>query len=350
MPVDVAMPVITEVGEYGVVTAWFVDEGGSCTEGQLIAEVQAEKIAEEVHAPQAGFVVDRVAINDPIPQGDPICRVAETVEKAPPTSVAPPTGAAPVERSTVIASPAAKRVAKELGVDLATVKGSGPDGRITEADVTAAASGGSGGAAMGGLRQVIARNMRRSHTETAPVTLFTTVDLGPRLPGRLTATIVRVAAKTLADHPHLNGTRQGDVFTPAATAQVALAIQTDDGLVAPVIRDPASRTVEEIAAIVEDLAGRARERRLEASDYEGGTFTVTNLGGQGIDGFTPIINLPQVAILGVGAARQVPVAADGEITIGYQMVLSLTFDHAFVDGAPAAEFLRSVATALTATG
>lgn len=347
MAVDVAMPVITEAGEEGVVTAWFVDEGGACTEGQLIAEVQAEKIADEVHAPRGGFVVDRVAIGDPVHQGGPICRIVETVETPAPRPVSPPTVPELREGSMVTASPAAKRVARELGVDLATVRGTGPGGRITEADVTAAAGGGVAPAGMTGLRQVIARNMRRSHAETAPVTLFTTVDLGLSLPARLTATIVKVVAETLADHPHLNGTRSGDVFTAAAVAQVAVAVQTDEGLVAPVVRDPAGKTVEEIAADVEDLANRARARRLEASDYEGGTFTITNLGSYGIDGFTPIINLPQVAILGVGAARQVPVVVNGEVVIGYQMVLSLTFDHAFVDGAPAAEFLRSVATALS---
>jgi pyruvate dehydrogenase E2 component (dihydrolipoamide acetyltransferase) len=199
---------------------------------------------------------------------------------------------------------------------------------------------------MTGLRAVIARNMRRSHTETAPVTLFTTVDLGDVIPSKLTARVVKISAETLVAHPALNGVRDGDVFMPAAGAQVAVAIQTDDGLVAPVVRDPAQRSVDEIAAAIEDLADRARSGRLEAPDYAGGTFTVTNLGPYGTEGFTPIINLPQVAILGVGAARRVPVVRNDTVSIGHQMVLSLTFDHAFVDGAPASAFLAEVAERL----
>jgi pyruvate/2-oxoglutarate dehydrogenase complex dihydrolipoamide acyltransferase (E2) component len=346
--VDVLMPVITEEGEEAVVTAWFVDDGQPCTGGQLLAEVQAEKVADEVYAPAAGFVVERVGINDPVHQGRPICRIAD--EASAPTS-APAAGAAPAAgeaRSPTPASPAAKRVARELGVDLASVTGSGPGGRITEDDVRAAA-GGAAGAGLSGLRAVIARTMRRSHAETAPVTLFTTVDLGPQRPDRMTARAVRAAARALVDHPMLDGHRDGDTFTPASTTVVGVAIQTDDGLVAPVIRDPAARSLDEVAEAVADLADRSRTKRLTAADFEGGTFTVTNLGAYGVDGFTPIIDLPQVAILGVGAARRVPVFADDDsVVASHQMVLSLTFDHAFVDGAPAAEFLRSVAAALGA--
>ena len=128
---------------------------------------------------------------------------------------------------------------------------------------------------------------------------------------------------------------------------MALAIQTDEGLVAPVVRNPVSRSTEDIADEIRDLVERASARTLTAEDFEGATFTVTNLGSYGIDGFTPIINLPQVAILGVGALRQVPVVDEsGSVATGYQVVLSLTFDHAFVDGAPAAAFLHQIGEAL----
>ena len=339
------MPVVTSAGEEAVVTAWFVDDEQACTAGQLLAEVQAEKVASEVSAPEAGFVVDRVAIGDPVRQGDPICRIVDSLGVTDASSER--TGdARPSPKSGVRASPAAKRVARELGVDLNVVEGSGPEGRITEGDVRAAVDG-SGSDGMSGLRSVIARNMRRSHTEAAAVTLFATADLGPSLPEHLTATVVAHVAAVLAGHRQLNGTRVGDVFTPSPGVGIALAIQTDDGLVAPVVRDPSSRSVNEVHAEIQDLAERARARKLTAADYEGGTFSVTNLGGYGVEGFTPIINLPQVAILGVGGARRVPsIDRNGEVCVSHHMALSLTFDHAFVDGAPAAAFLQEVRSSL----
>lgn len=344
MATDVLMPVITASGEEAVVTAWFVDEGDACTPGQLLAEVQAEKLSAEVESTEAGYVVDRVAVNEPLPQGSPICRIVDSVEEseASPTPTREREGGA----ARVVASPAAKRVAKEAGIDLAAVSGTGPGGRITEADVRAAM--GKGPVAATGLRAVIARNMLRSHAETAPVTLHSNVALGNEPPSHLTARVVKAVAEALADHPHLNGYRdEQGVFVPATTAQVAVAIQTEDGLVAPVVREAASRTVEELAEAIRALADRANSKKLEVEDFSGGTFTVTNLGPYGIDGFTPIINLPQMAILGVGTARRVPmIDADAAVTTGYRMVLSLTFDHAFVDGAPAAVFLQQVGESL----
>jgi pyruvate dehydrogenase E2 component (dihydrolipoamide acetyltransferase) len=340
---EVLMPVITASGEEAVVTAWFVDAKGSCTEGQLLAEVQAEKISAEVEAPGAGYVVDRVAVNDPVPQGGVICRIVETVEQSEPEDEVP----SPEKASArgVVASPSAKRVARELGVDLAALTGTGPGGRITESDVRSAAGG--DGRKSGGLRSVIARNMRRSQAETAAVTLHSTVDLGEEAPSQITATIVKAVAETLPAHPLLNGRRDGDVFHAADKAQISLAIQTEAGLVAPVVRDASDRTVEDIATTIQDLAERARAGNLTAEDYEGGTFAVTNLGAYGVDGFTPIIVLPQVAILGAGALRRVPALDDaGGVSARHQVVLSLTFDHAFVDGAPAAEFLQRLGATL----
>ena len=336
------MPVITAEGEEAVVTAWFVDEGQACAEGDLIAEVQAEKVADEVRATSDGYVVNRVVIGDPVPQGGAICRIADSVHQ--PAEAPPPPRMSAVTPVSVVASPAAKRIANELGVDLAEITGSGPGGRITQEDVEAAARPISSTTS---LRAVIARNMRRSHAETAPVTLFARTDLGNQIPRNLTAIVVKVAAEALADHPSLNGTRDGDDFTPAAPAHVAVAIQTADGLVAPVVRDPAAQTVEDVAEAITELAGKASAGALTAVDYEGGTFTVSNLGAFGVEGFTPIINLPQVAILGVGTARPTPVFdASGAVTRGHEMTLSLTFDHAFVDGAPAAAFLHDVVGAL----
>ncbi len=342
------MPVLTQEGEDGVVTAWMVDEGGSVRAGQLIAEVQVEKVAAEVEAPIDGVVRGLVAINQPVPQGRPICTIheAETGETAPPAS-SPAPATVPLASDRPLASPAARRVAGELGVDLAVVTGSGPGGRITEADVVAAAGAAGAAVEMVGLRAVIARRMRESRATTAAVTLTSTVDFAAEPPQPITAAVVAAAAATLADHPALNGTRQGDLFLPAPTVHIALAIQTDQGLVAPVLRDPAARPVAELAEAIAALAERARQGELAAADFEGATFSVTNLGGYGVDGFTPLINPPQVAILGVGAIRTVPgFDAAGSVVPTRRMTLSLTFDHAFVDGAPAAAFLRDLGARL----
>lgn len=343
MPTDVAMPVVTQAGDDAVITAWFVDDGQACRQDQLIAEVQAEKVAMEVLAPIDGYVVNRVAIGDPVAQGSPICQITETPAASAPAEPAETPASVPEE--VIRASPAAKRVSRELGVDLAVIVGSGPGGRITERDVREQSTASAG---FRGLRSVIARNMRASHAETAPVTLFTTVDFGTEAPEDISALIVKTAAEVLRHHPQLNGTRDGDHFTPSASANIAIAVQTEEGLVAPVITEADSKSVDSIVGSVKDLAQRARSKTLAAADYEGGTFTVTNLGPLGVDGFTPIINLPQVAILGVGALRRVPAFdAGGGVVVSHQLVLSLTFDHAFVDGGPAAQFLRDLVVALT---
>lgn len=344
--IEVLMPVITEHGDDGVVTAWFVDEGSHVAPDQLIAEVQAEKVAQDVRAPEAGIVRDRAGINDPVPQGAPICVILDETEDAVRPPQAPQAAAAPSASPSgdrIMASPSARRAARELGVDLAGVTGTGPNGRITEADVRAAAGPALPAVGMTALRATIARNMRRSVAETAPVTLMTTVEVTPQSERPMTAWIVRATALALRDHPALNGSHDGDRFTSAAAANVAVAVQTSEGLVAPVVRDPAGSSIEEVAAEIARLAEEARARKLTATDYEGATFTVSNLGAYGIDAFTPIINLPQVAILGVGALRVVPgFDQSGAVVARHVMTLSLTFDHSFVDGAPAAEFLATI--------
>jgi pyruvate/2-oxoglutarate dehydrogenase complex dihydrolipoamide acyltransferase (E2) component len=341
MAVDVLLPVVSAAGDDGVVTAWMVDEGARVKAGQLIAEMQAEKVATDVYAPADGVVRGLVAVMEAVPQGGVICRIEEPKEGA--AEPAPP---AP-EPGRPMASPAARRVAAELGIDLTRLTGTGPGGRITEGDVRAAAAapgaGGPDGIRLSGLRATIARNMRASHAGTAPVTITTTADVTDTVPPQITAWVVRAAALSLLKHPHLNGTADGDTFYPSTTCHVSLAIQTDDGLVAPVVRDPARRSTAEVASMIAELAERARSRRLAATDYEGGTFSVTNLGPQGIDAFTPIINPPQVAVLGVGTVRRVAgFDSYGSVAPREQMVLSLTFDHSFVDGAPAAAFLADL--------
>lgn len=188
-------------------------------------------------------------------------------------------------------------------------------------------------------------------TEVAPAavsTIFTTIALGAKIPANITAKVVRAASQVLLDHPSLNGTREGATFAPSPSAQVAVAIQTDGELLSPVVRDPAAKSVDEVANELRDLAARARTHSLSSLDLEGATFSVTNLGGWGVDGFTPSIDPTQVAALGIGAARRVPVvAADGSLAVAVQLTLSLAFDPAFVACGPAASFLQQLASTLS---
>jgi len=341
------MPIVTEAGEDAVVTAWFVANGDGVEEGQLIAEVQAEKVAQDVESPAAGTVEGCVEINHPVPQGGAICRVVPGAEG----TVAEPraaTGVAEARPKRRPASPAARRVARERGIDLATVDGTGPGGRITEEDVLAATAAGPEASPMVGLRAVVARNMRSSHAETAPVTIGATAVIPDEASDHLTARVVRAVSVALEAHAVLNGVRDGDAFVAANDARICIAIQTAAGLVAPVLRDVTGAAPEEITDRIEVLAARAEAGALDAADYEGGTFTVSNLGAWGVQWFTPLINLPQVAILGVGAMRTVPaIHSDGSLVVAQrELPLSLTFDHAFVDGAPAAAFLADVVAGL----
>ena len=343
MPVDVAMPLLSEDDEEGIVTAWMVDAGSHVEAHELIATIQVEKVAADVEAPVSGIVRGLVDLNDPVRQGATICTIYDIGEEESPGAIVGSESGPSREPVRLLASPSARRVAREHGIDLATVEGSGPGGRITQDDVAAAAAGRTAGEELTGLRAVIARNMRESVHTTAPVTITMTFDVTDSLPDRITARIVKATAVALMRHGILNGTREGDRFVPGGSPNIALAIQTDDGLVAPVVRGPANRSLEDVAGEVDMLAQRARSKLLSAEDYQGGTFTVTNLGPFGVGAFTPIINLPQIAILGVGDIRVVPgFDAHGAVVPRREMIMSLTFDHAFVDGAPAAAFLADL--------
>jgi pyruvate/2-oxoglutarate dehydrogenase complex dihydrolipoamide acyltransferase (E2) component len=349
---QVLMPTVTEPGGAAVVTAWFVDDGDTVERGQLIAEVQAEKVSQDVEAPVDGTIDGCVPINEPVAQGDPICSLVSdgSATRGGGTAAAAAKPSPPGERPP--SSPAARRLARELGIELSAVVGTGPGGRITEQDVLGGVRTPEDvipavGTPMIGLRAVVAANMRRSHRETAPVTLTTSARLPDDASTRITARVVRAALHGLTRHPHLDGTRDGDRYVPAVVTSIAVAIQTDAGLVAPVLGDLTGSSTDEIADRIDSLAVSARHGSLEAADFDGGTFTISNLGAQGIEWFTPIINLPQIAILGVGAFAVVPRFDDDGVVVPSRLLpLSLTFDHAFVDGAPAAAFLASVVGAL----
>jgi pyruvate/2-oxoglutarate dehydrogenase complex dihydrolipoamide acyltransferase (E2) component len=344
----------------------------------------------EVSAPADGRVAELlVAQGDVIAQGAPLA-VIEAAEAAgvaalapPAASVQPTGGLPPVVASTgAPASPAARRLARELGVDMATVAGSGPGGRIVEADVERAASAGPaapapspaapGAGSVAGLRpgwrveplpllrRTIGDRLLASVQATAQLTITAEADFTDlaaaveaatartgRPHGILGATI-RAAAIALRDHPALTAAWVADGLAFPDRIDVGCAVALADGLVVPVLRDPASRTIAEIEAEVGDLAARAREGRLEPPETAGACFSVTNLGAHRIDAFTPLLNPPQTAILGLGRARLRPAVVGGTIVPRRLAVLSLTFDHRVVDGKPAAAFLDALLVLLEA--
>lgn len=278
------------------------------------------------------------------------------------------------------ASPRARRAAKQLGIDWTALGGTGRGGRIRERDVQAAAASGatnSGEAAerakerstsLSPLRRTIAERMAASARTTASVTLTTKADAANLLNLRrqfkaaaaspdaaahgavtpsITDLLVKLAAGALVRHPRLNSRWERDRIVEPAGVHIGVAVDTEAGLLVPVIRDVQNLGVKQIAARSQELIEKARSRKLAADDMRGGTFTITNLGSFGIDAFTPIINLPETAVLGVGAIRREPVVSpDDRIVPGDVLTLSLSFDHRVVDGAPAARFLQTLVAAI----
>ncbi len=277
--------------------------------------------------------------------------------------------APPPAPPSILATSAARRLAQERGVDLGRVRGSGPGGRITEQDVlafgaapttTAAPSAVPPASAPGaariipftGMRQAIAENMVQSLQQMAQVSLMTEIDVSElvRLRGQLKADfeltytdlLVKAVARTLKAHPLLNATLIGDEIHQLEEIHIGVAVALPDGLIVPVVRNADRRTVPELAEETRRLAQAARDGSLAVDEASGATFTITNLGAYGVDGFTPIINPPEVAILGVGRIVEKPVIHHDQIARRSMLTLSLTIDHRIVDGAPGAAFLNAL--------
>jgi len=283
------------------------------------------------------------------------------------------------ERPAAVVTPRAAKRALQEGVDLRAVKGSGAAGRIREQDVIAARRGGSrqpegqaptppppwstGALSAGreiplsGLRRTIAQRMTASKTLTAPVTLTTHVDatalvsLRERLKAEASLEepapsysdiVIALVAGLLKKHPALNAQWAEDRIIQANTVNIGLAVDTEAGLLVPVVRDAPSLSLRQMAIRTRDLIERARQRELTTEEMSGGTFTVSNLGGMGVDAFTPIINHPECAVLGMGRITREPTIEVGQLVLRSRMWLSLTFDHRIVDGAPAARFLDAL--------
>lgn len=266
------------------------------------------------------------------------------------------------------ASPRARRVASELGIDWRRVRGTGREGRVREKDVRGYQAGPSTATSganvfVSSRRRTIASRMLASRTQTASVTLTTRIDatnlVGLRQQFKQSANgslipsysdiIMKLVALTLQQHPMLAARADGDGWiTPETSADihVGFAVDTEGGLVVPVVRDAGRLGLFELAKTSLGLIEKSRSGSLTVTEMQGGVFTITNLGSFGIDAFTPIINLPETAVLGLGRIRREPTVVDDQIVARDQLTLSLTFDHRIVDGAPAARFLQTVSQAI----
>ena len=277
-------------------------------------------------------------------------------------------GPAPTESTRLKASPLARRLAKEFGLDLASISGSGPDGRIVRDDVLQATDeipahvfrtepAASEVIEFSGIRKIIAERMTLSVQTNASVTLHTEVDATTLVELRglfneelqkrdinLTYTdlIVKIVANALREHPRINATLTDDGIHLLTDINIGVAVALEDGLVVPVVRNVDKIGLAAISEQIKTLAEKARSNQLTPGEMQDGTFTLTNLGNFGVDTFTPIINPPECAILGVGRIVKKPVVHNDEIAIRHMLTLSLTFDHRVVDGAPAAQFLQTV--------
>jgi pyruvate dehydrogenase E2 component (dihydrolipoamide acetyltransferase) len=413
--IEVPMPKLSMTMEEGELIAWVKQEGDQVRAGDVIAEVNSDKVEMEVESPADGTLVRHAAAEgDVVPVGAPIATLATEAEDllggllgpaegtaggdgngagsatAPAGEAAPaaapepepaPTGDGP--RPVV---PAARRRATELGVDLATISGTGPDGLIRVADVEAAARPAAptptptpaaapaapapaAAAAdveevpLSAMRRVVARRLVESMQSAPHFYLTVTVDaeplfafraelnrqLAPRdedLKVSVNDLIVKACAVLLRANPDLNVSFGGDKLLRHKRVNVGIAVAVDGGLVVPVVRDADQKALTQVAREAGELIGRARAGKLAGDDVGGGTFTVSNLGMFGIEQFTAVINPPEAAILAVGAALPEPVATDEGVEVRRRMRLTLSIDHRALDGATGAGFLQQLKTTL----
>jgi pyruvate dehydrogenase E2 component (dihydrolipoamide acetyltransferase) len=415
----------------GTIVRWLKQEGDAVTEGEPLVEVEAAKVTSEVEAEVSGVLARiLVAEGETVPVRTPLCLIGiadeviasaeaptKPVESAtgastlmPPVASSQPTvqvtpvarrmakdhgidlsqvrGSGPggrivtedVQRAideaarpvppgtastTVQVIPAARRLAKEHGIDLGQVQGSGPGGRITVEDVQRVIAAAAQPAPsvppaspagqifpLTGMRGAIARRMHQSLQTSAQVTLITEVDVSALVQLReelkqqfaLTYTdlVVKAVAQALKEHPRVNAWIEGEQIRLVQAIHIGVAVALDEGLIVPVVRDADRKSLREIAQETQRLALRAREGTLSRDEVMGSTFSVTNLGMYGIDAFTPIINPPESAILAVGRINEKLVRVPQGAEWRHVMTLSLTFDHRAVDGAPAAAFLQTI--------
>lgn len=402
MPI-VTMPKLSDTMVEGTLVKWVKAKGDKVEVGDILAEVETDKATMEMEAFDEGTLSELyVAEGGTIKVGDKIALIlaeGETADTAPaaqstqtaekPKASAPaattplalaPRAAAPATTGRTKASPLARKIAATRGVNLSSIAGTGPGGRIVKKDVESAPAGGGGGVAspatpsiraahgiageekiiaLTGMRKSIAERLLASKTQIPHFYLSVTMDGGPLMALRkelnamaekdggqkLTVNdfILLAAARATAEVPKINAAYDGDAIIEYAEVNLAVAVAIEDGLITPVIKKANTLTLREISAQMKELAAKARGKKLKPEEYQGGTITLSSLGGYGIDSFLPIINPPQSFILGIGAIIKQPVVNEqDQLVVGHRLVISGSGDHRVVDGAVAAEYLNAL--------
>jgi pyruvate dehydrogenase E2 component (dihydrolipoamide acetyltransferase) len=398
MPFNFVLPDLGEGITEGEIRKWVVKEGDAVREHQTVVELETDKAVVEVPSPRKGRVLKLNKKEGEIAKvGEVLMMIAEegeaAEEKKPLLEEKPPEERKPVEKEreerpksvsvvgvlpeeeeeTVLATPAVRALARELGVDLAKVKGTGPGGSITKDNVTAAAGpkekktevlyGPVERIPLRGIRRTIAKNLIMSQKTTAFVTGMNEIDITelwelrekekrPLLEKGVHLTFfpffIKAVIHALAEHPMLNASiddEREEIIVKKYYA-IGIAVDTPDGLMVPVVKDPSKKTILELALEIQDLSIKARERKIKIEEMKGGTFTITNYGHFGGYFATPIINYPESAILGTGMISERPWVKNGQIMIRKILPVSLTFDHRLTDGVDASLFLSKVTSYL----
>jgi pyruvate/2-oxoglutarate dehydrogenase complex dihydrolipoamide acyltransferase (E2) component len=369
MAYEFKLPDLGEGLTEGEIARWLVVEGQELAEDDPLVEIATDKTTVEIPSPAAGTVTRiLVAEGEVVPVGTVLVVIggdgaegaAAEAEAPPPAPRAEPAPVLEPESASVSqsqgrvqATPLVRRVAADLGVDLAELRGSGPNGRITEEDVRNAAEGGLVSDShklqagerrepVRGVRRRIVEHLTRAHREIPAVTFVEEADLTDVDTARLVPLALEAAAAALVEFPELNARLEGDEIVYLDRCDIGVAVQTEAGLVVPVVRDCRSRSLDDLGAEVARLAEAARAGTLTPEELRGGTFTVTSAGKLGGLFVTPLVNHPEVAILGLHRIGPRPVVRDGEIVIRNMGNVSVTFDHRVVDGARAAAFTLDV--------
>src|SRR5215831_14221465 len=438
---EIQMPKLSDTMTEGTLVAWKKKKGDQVSAGEVLAEIETDKATMEWESPEDGTLAEiyvqeggKVNVGDKIafvrgegeeapkqqaseqkkekkqqtaeekekkPQSEtqkPAPAEAEQKETAPPqqkgveAAVSPAPSEAqqqkaqPKERPAgeprVKASPVARRIAAELGVDLSTVKGTGPDGRITETDVRGAVKSVAAGVDRGGaklptktpapvkpgesariqlsgMRKIIAQRLVESLGPVPHFYLTIDVNAGPLMEAReelksagegedaakitVNDLVLKAAVMAAVKVPRVNASFDNDAIVQYAEVDLGVAVAIEDGLLTPVIRAAQDKSLREISSLAKDLAHRARNKRMKPEEFQGGTFTVSNLGGMGIDSFSAVINPPQGFILAVGKVTKTPVVDDcDQVMVGHRMSITMSCDHRVIDGALGAEYLKEL--------
>jgi len=388
---EVKLPRLGQGMEAGTITKWLKSEGDTVAKGEPLFEIDTDKVTQEVEADYAGVLLKIELASGEAPVGQTIAWIGKKGEKiqaaakppAPqkvsdtsaPAATAPETKASDTNKVSdtsssnggrIKASPLARRIARERGIELSSLQGTGPDGRIVAEDVErgqASAPKGTPAAVPSGeiesvpltkVRKTIARRLTAAWQ--APVFQLTVSadmtranhlvararELNPDVRVTVTDLLAKVCAQALMRHRDVNVQYSEDALLKFPTANVGIAVAAPQGLIVPVLRSVERLSLAEVAQARGEIVDRARENKLTTQDLEDGTFTISNLGMFGIEQFVAVINPPQAAILAVGTTVDTPVARDGEVVVRPMLTMTLTVDHRAVDGATGADFLRTV--------